>query len=172
MLISEIFKETKFKRLAATLLLIIPLEILSLFSIHLPKLVEYPLFAAIIFFFGRDVIIGGLQSLVRLRFSNINLLMTVAALGAVYLEELEEAVIIIVLFAINEVLEEFGITRSQNALEELVEKAPKTALLKGQESKTPIVKIALNDIVVVKPSHYIPLDPVRRFMQILPKALS
>lgn len=160
MLISEIFKETKFKRLAATLLLIIPLEILSLFSVHLPKFVEYPLFAAIIFFFGRDVIIGGLQSLVRLRFSNINLLMTVATFGAVYLGELEEAVIIIVLFAVSEALEEFGIERSQNALEELVEKAPKTALLKGQDTKTPIEKIVVNDIVVVKPGDYIPLDGV------------
>jgi Cd2+/Zn2+-exporting ATPase len=160
MLISEIFKETKFKRLAATLLLIIPLEILSLFSVHLPKFVEYPLFAAIIFFFGRDVIIGGLQSLARLRFSNINLLMTVATFGAVYLGELEEAVIIIVLFAVSEALEEFGITRSQNALEELVEKAPKTALLKGREEKTPIEKIAIDDIVVVKPGDYIPLDGV------------
>src|SRR3972149_3913462 len=160
MLISEIFKETKFKRLAATLLLIIPLEILSLFSVHLPKFVEYPLFAAIIFFFGRDVIIGGLQSLVRLRFSNINLLMTVATFGAVYLGELEEAVIIIVLFAVSEAMEEFGIERSQNALEELVEKAPKTALLKGQDTKTPIEKISVNDIVVVKPGDYIPLDGV------------
>lgn len=160
MLISEILKETKFKRLAATLLLIIPLEILSLFSIHLPKFVEYPLFAAIIFFFGRNVILGGLQSLVRLKFSNINLLMTVATFGAVYLGELEEAVIIIVLFAVSEALEEFGITRSQNALEELVEKAPKTALLKGKETKTPIEKISLNDIVIIKPGDYIPLDGV------------
>lgn len=160
MLISEIFKETKFKLLAAALLLVIPLEILSLFSIHLPPFIEYPLFAAIIFFFGKNVIIGGLQSLVRLDFSNINLLMTVATLGAVYLGELEEAVIIIVLFAVSEALEEFGIERSQNALEELVEKAPKTALLKGQETRTPIEKIAINDIVIVKPGDYIPLDGV------------
>lgn len=160
MLIEEIFKETKFRRLGATLLLIIPLEILSLFSIHLPKFVEYPVFIAIILIFGRDVITGGLQSLIRLKFSNINLLMTVATFGALFLGELEEATIIIVLFAISEALEEFGITKSQNALEELIEKTPKTALIKGMESKTPIEKIALNDIVVVKPGDYIPLDGI------------
>src|SRR3989339_932658 len=150
MLISDILKETKFKRLAATLLLIIPLEILSLFSIHLPPFIEYPLFAGIIFFFGREVIIGGLQSLARLKFSNINLLMTVATFGAVYLGELEEAVIIIVLFAVSEALEEFGITRSRNALEELVEKAPKTAQVKGEKDKIAIEKINVNDIIIVK----------------------
>jgi len=160
MLVSELFKETKFKRLFATLTLIVPLEILSLFSIHLPWFVEYPLFAGIIYFFGKDVIIGGLQSLARFKFSNINLLMTVATFGAVYLGELEEAVIIIVLFAVSEALEEFGITKSQNALEELVDKTPKTALIKGHETKTPIEKIVVNDIVVVKPGDYIPLDGI------------
>ena len=160
MLITEIFKDTKFKRLALTLLLVIPLEVLSLFSIHLPRFIEYPLFAGIIFFFGKDVILGGLKSLIHLNFSNINLLMTVATFGAVYLGELEEAVIIIILFAVSEALEEFGISRSQNALEELVEKAPKTALIKGQKEKTLIEKITIGDIVVVKPGDYIPLDGV------------
>ncbi len=160
MLIAELFREHKFKRLFATLALIVPLEILSLFSIHLPWFIEYPLFAGIIYLFGRTVIIGGLQSLLRLNFSNINLLMTVAAFGAVYLGELEEAVVIIVLFAMSEALEEFGIERSQNALEELVEKSPKTAQLKGANEKTPIEQIRLDDIVVIKPGDYIPLDGI------------
>lgn len=160
MVITEILKDTKFKRLALTLLLVIPLEILSLFSIHLPKVVEYPLFAGIIFFFGREVISSGLQSLARFKFSNINLLITIATFGAIYLGELEEAVIIIILFAVSEALEEFGITRSQSALEEMVEKAPKTALLKGKETKTSIEQIAINDIVIIKPGDYIPLDGV------------
>ncbi len=160
MLVTEILKETKFRRLGATLLLVIPLEILSLFSIHLPKFVEYPLFAAVIFIYGKDVILGGLHSLIRLKFSNINLLMTIATFGALFLGELEEAAIIIVLFAISEALEKFGITKSQNALEELVEQTPKTALLKGQETKISIEEITLNDVIVVKPGDYIPLDGI------------
>lgn len=160
MLISELLKDTKFKRLAITLLLVIPFEFLSLFSVHLPRFIEIPLFGAIIFFFGREVIINGIKSLFRLNFSNINLLMTVATFGALYLGELEEAVIIIILFAVSEALEEFGITRSQNALEELVQKTPKVALIKGQQEKTPIEQISIGDIVVVKPGDYIPLDGV------------
>src|SRR3989339_1904949 len=150
MLVTEIFKETKFKRLAVTLLFIIPLEILSIFSVHLPSFIEYPLFAGIIFFFGRVVIWGGIQSLLRFNFSNINLLMTVATFGALYLGELEEAVIIIILFAVSGALEEFGITRSENALEELVEKAPKVAQVKGEKDKIAIEKINVNDIIIVK----------------------
>lgn len=160
MLISELFKNTKFKRLALTLLLVIPFEFLSLFSVHLPHFVELPLFGAIIFFFGRDVIINGIKSLFHLNFSNINLLMTVATFGALYLGELEEAVIIIILFAVSEALEEFGITRSQNALKELVQQTPKVAQIKGKQEKTPIEQINIGDVVVVKPGDYIPLDGV------------
>src|SRR3989339_821290 len=150
MLVYELLKDTKFKRLALTLILVIPFEVLSLFSLHLPKFIELPVFGAIIFFFGRDVIINGVKSLFTLRFSNINLLMTIATFGALYLGELEEAVIIIILFAVSGALEEFGITRSENALEELVEKAPKVAQVKGEKDKTPIEQINVNDIIIVK----------------------
>ncbi len=160
MLVYDLLKDNKFKRLALTLLLVIPFEILSLFSIHLPQFIEIPVFGAIIFFFGRNVIINGFKSFVNLHFSNINLLMTVATFGALYLGELEEAVIVIVLFAVSEALEEFGITKSQNALEELVEKTPKTALVKGQKEKISIEQITIGDIVMVKPGDYIPLDGI------------
>ncbi len=158
MLVYELLKDTKFKRLALTLLLVIPFEVLSLFSIHLPQFIEILLFGAIIFFFGRNVIINGFKSLVTLRFSNINLLMTIATFGALYLGELEEAVIIIVLFALSEALEEFGISKSQNALEELVQKTPKATFIKGHNAKTPIEDISIGEIIVVKPGDYIPLD--------------
>ena len=78
MLISQLFKDIRFKRLVATLLLIIPFEFLSLLSIHLPRYIELPLFTAIIVIFGRDVIVSGLKSLIRFDFSDMNLLMTVA----------------------------------------------------------------------------------------------
>ena len=158
MLVYELLKDTKFKRLALTLLLVIPFEVLSLFSIHLPQFIEILLFGAIIFFFGRNVIINGFKSLVTLRFSNINLLMTIATFGALYLGELEEAVIIIVLFALSEALEEFGISKSKNALEELVQKTPKATFIKGHNAKTPIEDISIGEIIVVKPGDYIPLD--------------
>jgi Cd2+/Zn2+-exporting ATPase len=164
-MLKELLKDSKFKQLALTLGLIVPIEFLSFFSIHLPWFIEYPLFASIIYYFGRDVIVGGLQSLVKFRFSNINLLMTVATFGAIYLGELEEAVIIIVLFAVSEALEEFGITKSQNALEELVDKTPKTALIKGHETKTPIEKITIT-ILWSKPGHYL-LDLVIKGEQLM-----
>jgi len=160
MILAELYKDKKVKRLGAVLLLIVPFEVMSFFSIHLPRVIELPFFLSIIFLFGHKVIVNGIRSLFHFKFSDINLLMLIATSGALYLGELEEAAIIIILFAVSEALEEFGITRSQNALEELMEKTPKTALLKGKKEKIPIEQIVIGDVVVVKPGDYIPLDGV------------
>ncbi len=84
--------------------------------------------------------------------------MTIAVFGAVYLQQFEEAVIIVVLFALGETLEEFGIERSQTALKNLVEKIPKSAQIKRIEGKVPIESIKIWEVIIVKPGDQIPLD--------------
>ena len=155
---SLLFQNNKFRLLLIALIIILPLEFLSFFSIHLPITIEYPLFLAIAFIFGRNVLLSGIRSLLNLQFSDINLLMTIAILGAVYLQEFEEAVIVVVLFALGNALEEFGIQRSQSALKELVDSTPKSAQVKGENEKIPITKIKVGEIVIIKPGDKIPLD--------------
>ncbi len=154
----ELFKNNKFRWLIASLVVVIPFEVLSFFSIHLPLWTELPLFFAIIIAFGRRVFISGIRSLFKSNFSNINLLMTIATFGAVYLHEFEEAAIIIVLFALGDTLEEFGIERSQTALKALIEKAPKSAQLRDKEARVPIEEIKIGEVIVIKPGDQIPLD--------------
>ena len=83
--------------------------------------------------------------MIRLRFSNINFLMAIAVAGAFYLRQFEEAVIVVVLFAIGENLEEYGIERSKKSLESLVEKTPKTAILKKKEEEVKIEDLKIGD---------------------------
>ena len=158
--LTELLKIRKIRLLFLSLLLILPLEAFSLFSLHLPQWVELPLFIGIALYFGREVFKSGIQSIFALNFSNINLLMTIAVVGAFFINQYEEAVIIIVLFALGEALQDLGIEKSQSALEELVKKTPKSALLKGKQEKTPIEEITIGEIVVIKPGDYIPLDGV------------
>lgn len=156
--ISEFFEENKIRLLIASLLIVIPAEILSFFSIRLPVWFELPIFIIIILLFGKDVFIDGIKSLFRLNFANINLLMTIAIFGALYLHQFVEAVIIVVLFGLGEALEEFGINRSQTALKNLVDSTPKLAQIKGKDSKTPIKKVKIGQIIIVRPGDQIPLD--------------
>lgn len=153
-----LLKINKFRWLIVTLLVAAPFEILSFFSIHFPLWIEIPLFLIIIIVFGKRIFISGFRSLFKLDFSNINLLMTVATFGAIYLQQFEEAVIIIVLFALGDTLEEFGIERSQTALKKLIEKAPKSARIKGKEEKVPVEIIEIGEVMIIKPGDQIPLD--------------
>ena len=156
--ISQFFEENKIRLLIVSLLIVIPAEILSFFSIQLPFWFEFPIFIIILLLFGKDVFISGIKSLFRLNFADINLLMTIAILGALYLHQFIEAVIIVVLFGLGEVLEEFGINRSQTALKTLVKSTPKLAQIKGKDFKTPIKKVKVGDIIIVRPGDQIPLD--------------
>lgn len=156
-MIKILLKEKKFQRLLLAFLAIVPFEYLSLTGVHLPQVVEVGAFLAIALIFGREIFIKGFKSLLSLRFSNINLLMTVAVIGAFYLGELEEAAIIVILFSLGEFLEDFGIETSKSALQSLVEKTPKTAELKEGGTK-PIEEIAVGTVIIVRNGGVVPLD--------------
>ncbi|MGH8454079.1 MAG: HAD-IC family P-type ATPase, partial [Nevskiales bacterium] len=159
-MIRELLKETKFRYLTLAFLAIVPFEFLSLTDKHLPYAIEVAAFFAVALIFGRGIFSTGIRSLLSLRFSNINLLMTAAIAGAFYLGELEEAAIIVILFSFGEFLEDFGIEKSKSALQSLVEKTPKTATLKGDSLPVPIAEVTVGSIIIVRHGGIIPLDGV------------
>ncbi|NNE98010.1 MAG: cation-translocating P-type ATPase, partial [Pyrinomonadaceae bacterium] len=104
---------------------------------------------------------SGIKALAKLNFKSIYLLMTVAVIGAFYLGEYEEAAVVIVLFALGERLEEFGIEQSKSALQELVERTPKRATVKaasGEIIAKELEEITVGEVLVIKPSDMIALD--------------
>ena len=154
----KLLQNRNFRWLIAGLALVAPLEILSLFDFRVTPWAQIPLLALLALLFGRNLLLSGLRSLIHLDFSNMNLLMTIALGGAAYLGHFEEAGVIIVLFALGEMLEDFGVTKSQEALQELVEKTPKTAQVKDRQEKVPVETVEVGAVVIVKPGDQIPLD--------------
>ena len=75
----------------------------------------------------RPIAVSGINSLRISREFNINLLMTVAALGALVLGEFLEAATVIFLFAIGEALEGYTTDRARDSLRGLVALKPPTA---------------------------------------------
>lgn len=118
-------------------------------------------FAAIILAIGWRTLWSGLKALAKANFKSINLLMTIAVVGAFYLGEYPEAAVVVVLFTLGETLEKFGIATSKSALQALVDRSPKTAAIKrvdGQIDTIPLADINLGDILVLKPSDMIAMD--------------
>ncbi len=157
---SGLWNDKKFLWLIASVAIVAVFEISSLFGWHLPAFVALPFFAAIILAIGWRVIVNGIRALLKLNFKSINLLMLVAVAGAFYLGQFEEAAVVIVLFALGERLETYGIQTSKASLQSLVERTPKTARIR-QDDETIELKlesIKVGDVLVIRPSEMIAMD--------------
>jgi Zn2+/Cd2+-exporting ATPase len=159
----SLWKDAKFLWLAASVALVAVFEFLSLMGegYKLRRDIALPFFAVIILAVGWRTLWNGLKALSKLNFRSINLLMTIAVVGAFYLGEYEEAAVVIVLFSLGERLESFGIQSSKSALQALVDRTPKTARIKsedGQEKELSLEEIKVGDVLIIKPSDMIALD--------------
>ncbi|MEK7646271.1 MAG: cation-translocating P-type ATPase [Patescibacteria group bacterium] len=106
---------------------------------------------------GIYVIKGAWRGLSKQKFLNIDFLVVIASLGAIYLGELPEAAAVIFFFSLAEAFEDYGIDRSRRALQALLHKSPQTATL--LDGKTiPVSEVIVGQKVQVKPGELIPLD--------------
>lgn len=151
-------QDKKFRWLLLCVALAVTLEVLSLVDIELPMPYAPFAYAVLILGIGYEVLLNGMKALFKLKFSSINLLMLIAAISAYYLGEYSEAAVVIVLYTLGERLEEIGIGQSKSALNNLVEKTPKTAVIKESGLAIPIEKIKVGSIIQIKPHDMIPLD--------------
>ncbi|MCC7027008.1 MAG: cation-translocating P-type ATPase [Saprospiraceae bacterium] len=148
----------KFLFLLGAIIIVVSLEICSIIGIHIPMPYAPIVFAIFILGIGYGVMWNGIKAIFKFQFSSINLLMTIAVIGAYYLGEYPEAAVVIVLYVLGERLEDIGIEHSKSALDELISKAPKTAFVKTENASIAIDKIAIGTIIQVKAGELIPLD--------------
>ena len=92
----------------------------------------------------------------------IDLLMVFAALGALAIGAPFEGAMLLFLFSLATVLEEYAIGRSRTAIKSLVELRPESAQLlrEGDEVTVPIDDVEVDDVYVVRPGDRLPLDGV------------
>ena len=96
----------------------------------------------------------------RLR-PDMNLLMTIAVLGAAIIGEWFEAGVVSFLFALSLALESWSVGRARRAVEALLAIAPPTARVlsaDGSARETPAVEVPVGARILVKPGDRIPLD--------------
>jgi Cd2+/Zn2+-exporting ATPase len=134
-------------------------EILSL--MHLSTTATDILFISSIIAGGLGVFARAIRS-IRNRSVDINLLMTVAVIGAVTIGQLGEGAAVIVLFALSLVIESKSLDRTRKAIETLMTLSPPTALVKSNTGEVvrAVGEIGLQEIVIVKPGDRIPVDGI------------
>ena len=104
---------------------------------------------------------GAIETL-RHRAVDIDLLMIVAAVGALSIGAPFEGAMLLFLFSLSNTLQHYAIGRSRRAIKSLVEMRPDDAqvLRDGEEVTVPIDEVAVGDVFVVRPGDKIPLDGV------------
>jgi Cd2+/Zn2+-exporting ATPase len=97
---------------------------------------------------------------VRLRSLDINVLMLVAATGALVLGEWSEAAAVVFLFALAQALEARTLARARLAVRALMELSPLEARVRDAtgERRVPVDSVVLGAVIVVKPGEKVPLD--------------
>src|SRR3954451_19855539 len=92
---------------------------------------------------------------------SIEMLMTIAAVGAVIIGATEEAATVAFLFLVGELLEGVAAGRARKSIQDLTKLVPKTALLereRGQTTEVPADSLAIGSVILVRPGDRIPAD--------------
>ncbi|MQB08631.1 cadmium-translocating P-type ATPase [Agrobacterium sp. ICMP 6402] len=92
----------------------------------------------------------------------IEMLMTIAAIGAIFIGEAEEAAIVVLLFSIGELLEGFAAARARSGIKALGSLLPKTALVEenGALRQVAADQVRIGQVVVARPGDRIAADGV------------
>ena len=91
---------------------------------------------------------------------DMNVLMTVAVIGAALIGEWSEGAAVVFLFALSEALEAFSLNRARRAIQALLKLAPETALLKRGSTveEVTVQHVAIGDTILVRSGAKVPLD--------------
>lgn len=93
---------------------------------------------------------------------SIEMLMTIAAVGALIIDATEEAAAVVFLFLIGELLEGVAAGKARDSIKSLTGLVPKTALLEenGKTREVPAETLAVGSIILVRPGDRISADGV------------
>lgn len=102
----------------------------------------------------------GVETLIKERELDVNLLMVAAALGAASIGYWNEGAMLIFIFALSGALESYTMERSRKDISSLMALKPELALriMDGRMSLVSIDELKVQDLILVKPGELIPAD--------------
>lgn len=122
-----------------------------------------PFFYISIFFLGFFAAKNAVLSTIQESALNVDLLMVLAALGAVVIDYASEGAMLLFIFALAEVMESFANSRSTASIEELMAQVPDTALRllpNGETEEVLTDDLVIGDSVVVSRGDQLPIDGI------------
>jgi Zn2+/Cd2+-exporting ATPase len=103
---------------------------------------------------------GAIESLLKRRL-DVDMLMILAALGAAAVDQWHEGAMLLFLFSLSNVLQDYAIGRSRQAIKSLMKLYPSEAKIKHDDGRVQIIKldqIRVGNIILIEPGERIPVD--------------
>ncbi len=91
---------------------------------------------------------------------DMNVLMTIAAVGAMAVGEVEEGAVTVLLFSLGELLENYSLDKARNAVRTLMDLAPAVATVVREDGQVrmPVGEVQIGEQIVVLPGERLPMD--------------
>jgi Cd2+/Zn2+-exporting ATPase len=123
---------------------------------------EYVVFVTAYLVVGWEIISLAVKNIGRGQVFNEHFLMTVATLGAFAIDEMPEAVAVMLFYVVGELFQDLAVNRSRKSIKALLEIKPEYAHLKRNRKTEKVApgEVSVGDVIVVKPGEKIPLDGI------------
>ncbi|WNC15190.1 heavy metal translocating P-type ATPase [Brevibacillus brevis] len=116
--------------------------------------------------YALSIVVGGYRPArsafyaIKSRSLDMNVLMSVAAIGAALIGEWQEGATVVWLFAVGNWLQTKSIEKTRDSIRDLMDLAPAEAWVKRETGlvRLPVEEVGVGDVIVVKPGEKVPLD--------------
>ena len=150
-------KEKLYRIICSSILLIIAVILKNVNNI-----VSIILFSISYLVIGYDILLKAIKNIKRGKVFDENFLMAVATIGAICINELAEAVTVMLFYQIGELFQDYAVNKSRKSIAELMDIRPDYAnvIREDKHIKVNPSLVKVGEIILVKPGEKIPLDGI------------
>lgn len=133
-----------------------------IFFVDMPKWAYWLLYVASALLLGYKTYIKAVLLLFK-GIINENLLITISVIGATFVSEHMEGLMVIALYSIGKIFEGLAVGKSRKAIEELAKTQPEYAVVldeNNEEHKVSPQEVAVGSLIVVRPGEKVALDGI------------
>ena len=128
----------------------------------LPDLAQFGVFLLAYLIVGGEIVLRAVKNITRGQVFDENFLMSVATIGAFCVGEYPEGVMVMLLYQLGELFQDYAVHRSRRSIADLMDIKPEIAHVKQGDAYISVApdEVAIGDIIQIRPGEKVPLDGV------------
>ncbi len=130
--------------------------------LNLSEMAQFGVYLLAYLIVGGEIVLRAVKNITRGQVFDENFLMAVATIGAFCVGEYPEGVMVMLLYQLGELFQDYAVHRSRRSIADLMDIKPEVAHVKQGDQFISVEpdEVALGDIIQIRPGEKIPLDGV------------